>query len=161
MDAIAERASVSKATIYRWWPTKETLAIDALYEDWAGDEAFTPDTGSVRGDLLALFLPWADRVSSRPYPRVLGALLTRARTDSAFAEEYDKRLVQPRREQARPILRRAIDRGEIAADTDIEVALDLLYGPLYHRLLQGHLPLKQNFVVALVDLALTGLAPRS
>jgi AcrR family transcriptional regulator len=161
MDAIAERASVSKATIYRWWPTKETLAIDALYEDWAGEEAVAPDTGSLRGDLLALFVPWAERVSSRPYARVLGALLTKARTDSSFAAEYLRRLVQPRREQARPILERAIGRGELVADTDLEVALDLLYGPLYHRLLQGHLPLNESFVVAVVDVALRGLLPRN
>ncbi len=157
MDAIAERAAVSKATIYRWWPSKETLAVDMLYEDWAGEETTTPDTGSLRGDLLALLVPWTRRVGSRPYARVLGAVLTRARTDSGFAEEYERRLVQPRRRQARPILVRAIQRGEITADTDIEVALDLLYGALYHRLLQGHMPLNDAFVVAVVDMVLSGL----
>jgi AcrR family transcriptional regulator len=160
MDAIADRAAVSKATIYRWWHTKETLAIDALYEDWAVGDGAAPDTGSARGDLLALFIPWVERLRGRPYARVLGALVTKARTDQEFAEEYDRRFVQPRRAQARPILARATQRGEISAGTDPEVALDLMYGALYHRLLQGHLPLNQSFVEAVVDMALAGLLSR-
>ena len=83
MDAIAERAGVSKATIYRWWPTKETLAIDALYEDWAAAYPVAPDTGSLRDDLLGILLPWVNQIATRPYARVLGALLTRARTDES------------------------------------------------------------------------------
>src|SRR6202161_2729160 len=54
MDAVAERAGVSKATIYRWWPTKETLALDALYTEWAAAAPVPQDTGSLRGDLLSL-----------------------------------------------------------------------------------------------------------
>src|SRR5689334_71448 len=80
MDAVAERAGVSKATIYRWWPTKETLALDALYHEWA---AVPParDTGSLRGDLLSLLRPWARLASKRPYGRVIAALITEAQTD--------------------------------------------------------------------------------
>jgi AcrR family transcriptional regulator len=160
MDAIAERAGVSKATIYRWWPTKETLAIDALYEDWAAAYPVAPDTGSLHDDLLGIFLPWVDHIAKRPYARVLGALLTRARTDDSFAEELDQRLVQPRRNRARPIFERAIARGELPSDTDIELALDLLYGPVYHRFLQAHLPLTPAFVEAVIDAGLVGLLPR-
>src|SRR4051812_33496666 len=57
MDAVADRAGVSKATIYRWWPTKETLALDALHDEWSGADP-DPDTGTLRGDLLALLRPW-------------------------------------------------------------------------------------------------------
>jgi AcrR family transcriptional regulator len=160
MDAIAERAGVSKATIYRWWPTKETLAIDALYEDWAAAYPVAPDTGSLRGDLLGVFLPWVNHIVTRPYARVLGALLTRARTDDGFARELNERLVQPRRNRARPIFERAIARGEIPQSTDIELGLDLLYGPVYHRFLQGHLPLSPAFVEAVIDAVLAGLLPR-
>jgi AcrR family transcriptional regulator len=160
MDAIAEQAGVSKATIYRWWPTKETLAIDALYEDWATAYPIAPDTGSLRDDLLGIFLPWVNHIVTRPYARALGALLTRARTDDSFAEEFDQRLIQPRRARARPIFDHAIARGELPEDTDVELALDMLYGPVYHRFLQGHLPLTPGFVKAVIDAALLGLLPR-
>ncbi len=157
MDAVAERAGVSKATIYRWWPTKETLALDALYTEWAAATPHPQDTGSLRGDLLALLRPWARLVGTRPYARVIAALLTEARTDPAFAAEYQQRLVQPRRDQARAVFRRAIERGEIPAGTEIDVALDLIYGPLYHRLLHGHAPLNDGFVGDVVDMALNGI----
>jgi AcrR family transcriptional regulator len=159
MDAVADRAGVSKATIYRWWPTKETLALDALYTEWAAARPHPRDTGSLRGDLLALLRPWARLASSRPYGRVIAALLTEAQTDPVFAAEYRRRFVEPRRDQARAIFRRAIARGEIPADTNIEVALDLLYGPLYHRLLHGHAPLNGRFVQDVIDTALTGIQP--
>src|SRR3954447_24587005 len=58
MDAVAERAGVSKATIYRWWPTKEMLALDALYHEWAAVRPRARETGSLRGDLLSLLRPW-------------------------------------------------------------------------------------------------------
>ncbi len=159
MDAVAERAGVSKATIYRWWPSKEALALDALYTEWAAAQPFPRDTGSLRGDLLSLLRPWARLTSSRPYARVIAALLTEAQTDPVFAAEYQQRVVQPRREQARAIFHRAIERGEIPADTKIEVAIDLLYGPLYHRLLHGHAPLNDRYTRDVIDMVLGGLQP--
>ncbi len=160
MDAVAERAGVSKATIYRWWPTKETLALDALYHEWAGVPA-PRDTGSLRGDLLSLLRPWARLAASQPYGRVIAALVTEALTDPEFGRQYRARFVEPRREQGRAVFRRAIERGELPADTKVEVALDLLYGPVYHRLLHGHAPLSDRFIRDLVDTALDGITPRT
>jgi AcrR family transcriptional regulator len=159
MDAVAERAGVSKATIYRWWPTKETLALDALYTEWAAARSQTRDTGSLRGDLLSMLRPWARRAGSRPYGRVVAALLTEAQTDPVFGAEYRQRFLEPRREQVREIFRRAIERGEIPAGTKVEVALDLLYGSMYHRLLHGHAPLSDQFVRDVVDTVLNGVLP--
>jgi AcrR family transcriptional regulator len=158
MDAIAAKAGVSKATIYRWWPTKESLALDALFHQWEGIPA-VDDTGSLRGDLLKLLRPWARLAAQRPYARVIAALLTEAQTEPTFAGEYQARFVKPRREQGRTIFRRAIERGEIPAQTKVEVALDLLYGPIYHRLLHGHAPLNDRFVRDVIDTALDGIAP--
>jgi AcrR family transcriptional regulator len=159
MDAVAERAGVSKATIYRWWPTKETLALDALYTEWAAARSQTRDTGSLRGDLLSMLRPWARRAGSRPYGRVVAALLTEAQTDPVFGAEYRQRFLEPRREHVREIFRRAIGRGELPAGTKVEVALDLLYGSMYHRLLNGHAPLNDRFVRDVVDTVLNGVLP--
>jgi hypothetical protein len=82
-----------------------------------------------------------------------------AQTDPVFAAEYRRRVVEPRRDQARAIFRRAIERGEIPADTKIEVAADLLYGPLYHRLLHVHAPLNDQFTQDVTDMALSGIQP--
>jgi AcrR family transcriptional regulator len=157
MDAVAERAGVSKATIYRWWPTKETLALDALHHEWSAVRPRARETGVLRTDLLALLRPWVRLIGKRPYGRVIAALIAEAQTDPAFAELYRERFVEPRRAQARPILTRAIEHGELPTSTDVELALDLLYGPLYHRLLHGHAPLDDRFLRDLVDTVLAGL----
>jgi AcrR family transcriptional regulator len=157
MDAIADRAGVSKATIYRWWPTKETLALDALYEQLTELSAEPPDTGTLRGDLSALLGGWTDRVRGRPYGRVIGALVTEAATDTTFGDLYRERFVEPRRAQIRQVFARAVARGEIGVATDSEAAIDLLYGALYHRLLHGHAPLTRQFVDYVVDVVAAGL----
>lgn len=157
MDAVAERAGVSKATIYRWWPTKETLALDALYTEWAAATPEPVDSGSLRADLLALLHPWARLASSARYGRVIAALLTEAQTDPVFSAEYRRRVVEPRRDHARVALSRAIARGEIPAGTKTEVVIDLLYGPLYHRLLHGHASLDDQFVDDVIDTVRSGI----
>jgi AcrR family transcriptional regulator len=158
MDAVAERAGASKATIYRWWPSKELLALDALFSEWEPAQPETHDTGTLAGDLLALMRPWVRQLATKPYAGVISALITRAQTDLEFAEQYRTRFVEPRRDQARVIFARAIDRGEIPPDTDVEAALDLLYGPIYHRILHGHAKLTDRFTRTIVDYVAAGAA---
>jgi AcrR family transcriptional regulator len=161
MDVVAERAGVSKATIYRWWPSKELLALDALATEWqvATSPDATRDTGSLRGDLLARLRPWLRLLRDKPYGRVVAGLVAMAQADAGFAELYLERFVRPRRDAMRPILLRAIDRGEIPRNVDLEIALDLIYGPIYHRMLHGHAPLDERFARNLVDTILAGIAP--
>jgi AcrR family transcriptional regulator len=157
MDAVAERAGVSKATIYRWWPKKETLALDMLFTEWVAVTPARYESGVLRSDLTELLRAWAQLASGRPYGRVVAALLAQARTDPAFSDEYQRRMLEPRRDQARMIFAHAVARGEIPGGTKIEVAIDLLYGPLYHRLLHGHAPLDDQFVDDIIDMALRGI----
>jgi AcrR family transcriptional regulator len=161
MDDVARRAGVSKATIYRWWPSKERLALDALATEWAiTTPAEQGDTGTLRGDLLARFRPWVRQLNRKPYARVAAGLVAAAQTDAEFAELYRQHFVQPRRDATRHLLVRARERGEIAADTDLEVALDLLYGPVYHRLLHGHAPVTQSFAQHVIDAVIAAMSPR-
>jgi AcrR family transcriptional regulator len=159
MDAVAERAGVSKATIYRWWPSKEMLALDALVE-WAATMAPMRDTGTLRGDLLALVRPWVREIRRRPFGRVIAAFLEESQSDPAFAEAYRIRFVEPRREAGRAAFARAAARREVPGDLDVELALDLIYGPVYHRLLHGHGELSDRFAGDLVDMALAGIVTR-
>ena len=159
MDDVAEQAGVSKATIYRWWASKELLALDALATEWATPSSTKQrDTGSLRGDLLAHLRPWIRQVNEKPYGRVIAGLVAQAQTDPDFATLYRENFVQPRRDAMRPVLLRAIARGEIAPDTDLEVSLDLLYGPLYHRLLHRHAPLTDRFTQQVVDVVIKGIS---
>ena len=160
MDAVADRAGVSKATIYRWWDSKELLALDALYAEWDVAGPATLPTGTLRGDMLALVRPWVRLAAAGPSARILIALLAKATNDPEFVQAYRANFLKPRRDQARAIFARAIARGEIPADTDVEVALDLVWGPLYHRLFHGHAPLNDRFARRLVDTALAGILPR-
>lgn len=161
MDAVAERAGVSKATIYRWWDSKELLALDALYAAWDTTRQTPRPTGTLRSEMLALVRPWVRLVAAGPSARILTALVAEAQNDPVFAETYRAHFVEPRRDQARAMFARAIDRGEILADTDIEVVIDLLWGPFYHRLFHGHAPLNDRFAHRSVDTVLAGILPRN
>ena len=159
MDEVARRAGVSKATIYRWWPSKERLALDALATEWATTPAAGQrPTGGLRGDLLARFRPWLRQLNRKPYARVVAGLVAEAQQNHEFAELYREHFVQPRRDATRELLVRARERDEIAADTDLEVTLDLLYGPIYHRLLHGHAPLTELFAQRVIDYVIASIS---
>lgn len=157
MDAVAARAGVSKATIYRWWSTKEELALDALDTQWSHGKAVPPDTGSLQGDLLALLLPWVRIVSRRPFAGCVAGLVSRAHADPEFLQGYLDHFVRPRRERARIVFSRAIERGEIPDDAPVDAALDVVYGALYHRLLHKHAPLDMAYTEEVVALSLRGI----
>jgi hypothetical protein len=111
--------------------------------------------------MLSLVGPWVRLAATGPSPRILTALLAKAQNDPEFGQAYRAHFVEPRRDQARAMFARAIARGEIPADTDVEVATDLLWGPLYHRLFHGHAPLNDRFARRLVDTVLAGILPRA
>jgi AcrR family transcriptional regulator len=159
MDDVARRASVSKATIYRWWPSKERLALEALASEWAATPpAGKRDTGSLRDDLLARFRPWVRQLTRKPFARVVAGLVAETQTNPEFAALYRERFVEPRRNATKELLTRAAERGEILADTDFDVTLDMLYGPIYHRLLHGHAPLSERFAEHVIDAVIAAIS---
>jgi AcrR family transcriptional regulator len=155
MERVAAESGVAKTTLYRRWPTKAALCMD-LYLDVAGRELHDPDTGHVAGDLKHL-ANTVIRLQTRTVagPAFLGLIAeaqTNPGTRAAFLAEFAGR----RREVTRLVLTRAIARGELRADTDIDLIIDALGGAVTFRLLQGHAPLTARFTDALVTLLLSG-----
>ncbi len=155
MEKIAERAGVSKATIYRWWPNKAAVMTESFLE-LAIPDVSPVDTGSVREDLRLRLRGLAHVLAGRS-GRFITVLIAESQTDSEMAEALRTHWIAARRRETRPLLRRGIDRGELRSDLDLEVAIDALYGPVYWRMLTGYAPLSDDFVDRLVEHVMVGL----
>lgn len=155
VEGIAERAGVSKATIYKWWPNKAAVVLDGFF---AATESMleVPDTGSAREDLLiqvsnlAAFL-----TSSRG--NVIKELIAEGQSDENVAKEYRNRYFNPRRLISHHILERGMERGELKKDMDIELCIDLIFAPLFYRLLITGENVDSAFVEQLIFYAFAGL----
>jgi AcrR family transcriptional regulator len=159
MEGVRARAGVGKATIYRRWSSKEELVRDAIV--FMHDDLEAPDTGSLRGDyhgMAARVRSAARRAGASTFmPRLLGETANDPELHAIFYEN----LVAPRRAQMRAILERAVARGEIRDDVDIDLIIDLFAGPVIYRLLITGGDLAQLHAVdEQLDVLLNGLAPR-
>lgn len=154
-EAIAERAGVSKATVYRWWPNKAAVVIEAFRQAFEPELPF-PDSGSFHDDLQTQIRHFA-RVLSGRGGRMLVAFVVAARNDPEVAQAFRSIWGEPRRAQAREVLKRRQQRGQLRAGVDLDLVLDVLYGPLYYRLVVKNEPPSQKYAEALVELALQGL----
>jgi AcrR family transcriptional regulator len=157
IEGVAIDAGVSKATIYRWWPSKGVLALEAIHEEWRNAHGPLPDSGSLRTDLRARLRATVHVLATTPLGSALAGLIAEAQNDPELAQAYHDRVLEPLRAQTRTIFTRAIERGEISGHTDIEVAIDLFQGPLYLRLLHTHERLDRHFADATADLVTRGL----
>jgi AcrR family transcriptional regulator len=155
-DEIARRSGASKATIYKWWPNKYAVAIEAFLSEMLA-EAPDPDTGSARED-FRLALRGMMRFYAGPGGRVFAQLVGEAQFDPTVGVELRDRLVGSRRELVRAIWDRGVARGELRPDADPEAAIDVVFGPAMYRLVAGHAPLDEAAADAIVDVAVRGLA---
>jgi AcrR family transcriptional regulator len=158
LDAVAARAGTSRATIYRWWDSKEALALDTFVVGFEGQVGWASiDTGSLAGDLRAI-LEARMRVLTVPGAlRLLAALLAQAHADPAFGAVCRERVFTPIRDSARKIFERAMARGEIPAETNVDLAIDLLVGPMNNRLWNGCATVDATFVSSIVRCVVIGL----
>jgi AcrR family transcriptional regulator len=156
IEAVAARAGAGKATIYRRWPTKATLAMDAVMAEIDPAAPF-PDTGSAIED-FRLQLRAVARVFNRPRIRhTLVGIVFEAQNAPELRKAFADRYMNPRRDRARAVLERGIARGELRPEFDEEVLFDQLYGALYFRLLVSGQPLNRRFTDELVEQAFDGL----
>jgi len=132
IEAIAERAEVSKKTIYRWWPSKGAVLLDAV-SLLAGRVADFPDTGDLEDDLTAQISVIVDLLTP-PDSSPVAALVTEGQRDATLGAQIRDDVVQPTIVNFDARMRSAQAAGQIPADVDLDVAVDLFYGPVYHRL---------------------------
>src|SRR5215469_13459176 len=155
-EAIAERAGASKATIYRWWPNKAAVVIEAFKEATAPQLPFL-HTGSLREDLTEQVRNFA-RVLSGRGGRMLRSFVVAARSDPEVAAAFRSIWSDPRRAEAKGMLRRKQRSGQLRKDADLDLVLDALYGPLYYRFLVKNEAPSQRYADALANLVIQGLA---
>lgn len=159
VEGIAERAGVSKATIYKWWPSKAAVVLDGFF---AASELILqiPDTGSAEEDLFIQVNSLVAFLTS-PKGKVITELIAEGQFDINVAEEYDVRYFNPRRLISKQIFERGIMRGELRKDLDIELSIDLIFAPVFYRLLITRAPIDSAFVKNLISYALVGLGTKT
>jgi AcrR family transcriptional regulator len=155
-DEIAGRSGVSKATIYKWWPNKYAVAVEAFLSEMAVDAA-DPDAGSAREDFrIALrgLMHFFTGLSGRAFAQLIGE----AQFDPQVGAELRDHLIGSRRKLVRAIWDRGVARGELRPEVDPEVVIDLVFAPAIYRLVTGHGPLDDAAADDIVDAAMRGMA---
>lgn len=159
VEAIAERAGVSKATIYKWWPSRGAVALDGFLAQ-AKDTITVPEGLSTQEALRYQVRALVTLFRDTPSGPLMRALASQAECDPEIARAVRERWLAPRRAVAFDIIREGIASGQLRSDLDVAVASDLLFGPIYHRLIFGHAPLSDDLADRLIDSAMAGLVAR-
>jgi AcrR family transcriptional regulator len=156
MEAVAARAGVGKPTVYRWWPDRHAVAMAALMAKETHERersSHSSALSSLREQLHAIARRFATGTG-----RHVTSMIASADSESELGRAFRNHFVLARRTEGKAWLERAMLDGDLRPELDLEVALDLLYGPLFFRLLMGHAPLDQAFVDRVLDDALRGIA---
>jgi AcrR family transcriptional regulator len=157
VEGVAQRAGVGKATIYRRWPSKLPLVVEAF----GGLPRFEDvDTGDLAGDLKAMLRSYLQVFNDTPLATILPSLAGERAHNEALSEVFDP-VLKGRRRPLIAVLERGVARGELAADLDLELAADLVVGPIAVKLFFTGGKLSPRMVGPMVDLALAGLRKRS
>lgn len=136
LEHVAARAGVSKATIYRRWRSKEELAIELLHE-LAAPFLAIPDAGDTRAELVTVAQSCIGRLTESDFGPVVRAMLCEIASNPTVGDRFRAVVVQARRDEVGHVIERGIARGDLPASTDLDVATELLIGPIYFRLVFG------------------------
>jgi AcrR family transcriptional regulator len=158
MDGVARRAGVGKAAVYRRWPSKQAMLIDLVGAAMRRNLPEVPDAGSLAGDVRGFLEVIVAQLADPRVRRIaLDVLVETTRTPELAVALHDV-VAQPRRTAAAAVLTRAIDRGELPADLDRELGLDLLVAPLLVRLLFDADQVDDAYLARLTAVVVTGLS---
>ncbi|MFG1792870.1 TetR/AcrR family transcriptional regulator [Nocardia sp. NPDC049149] len=159
MEAIAKRAGVGKSALYRRWPSKQDMVI-AVLSEFSVELADVEDTGTLRTDLTASLRATHAWFTHPRMSTILPDLTAEAGRNPVLAEAVRATIGAPRRALGTRMLHRAIERGELPADTDIELALDLIAAPMFWRLNVRHATTEPGYLDRLTEHLLRALAAR-
>jgi AcrR family transcriptional regulator len=154
VDAVAARAGVGKATIYRRWSSRGALLLDTAHHR-IGLEPTDPDTGSLADDLVAILVELGKKLRETHAGRVLPVVMSEAAVNPEMRPILAS-FVADRRRLPTAIIERGIARGELPADTDVEFLLDILGGPVFFRVLLSDTPVDEPVVRRVVEAVLPG-----
>jgi AcrR family transcriptional regulator len=157
IEAIAARAGVGKQTIYRWWPGKGAVILDALVE--TAGEATLPDTGDLGADLRLVLRATVAELADPALSATTRALTIETLGNDGLAAQVRDRLLRPQMEAVKERLRAGRAAGQVREDVDLDQAVELLIGPPYHRWMLRTGPLTDAYADGVVELALTAIAP--
>ena len=161
IEEIARRAGVGKQTIYRWWPSKGAVLLDAFIERRVEERARFPvlelDTGDLASDIRRVVREQIRHLATASIDAPYRALTVAIQDDPDLAEAVREKLVRPSEEGVRDWLGAARDRGQLRADADLAVAAELLLGPVFYRWMLRTGPLDEAFADAVADAAVTAL----
>src|ERR1035438_8895639 len=156
IEAVAAHAGVGKATVYRWWPDKGALVVDAFASS-AEDELHFADSGSVYKDMSLQMNQFLAVLRSRR-GRIVSAVIAGGQSDPGLIQAFRERFLRPRRQEAYQTLRRGMERGELPRNLDLDLLLDVLYGAIYMRFLIRHAQLTEDYIADVCRLVLNGAA---
>ncbi|HKR24483.1 MAG TPA: TetR/AcrR family transcriptional regulator [Allosphingosinicella sp.] len=156
MEGIAARAGVGKPTVYRHWSNRYEVAMAALID--ATREAEAPVRPGAPLEALAEQLHRLAELFTSPTGRNVAAMLLSGYGETALSKAFRVYFVQARRDEGRALLGEAVATGQVRADIDLELALDLIYGPVFYRLTMAHAPIDAGFADALLKEVLAGIA---
>ncbi|URM91596.1 TetR/AcrR family transcriptional regulator [Streptomyces sp. MRC013] len=164
VEGIAARAGVGKQTIYRWWPSKAAVLLDAFLDltGGAGAEGAggLPDTGDLAADLKAVLRATVDELGDPRFEAPTRALTAAGVVDPELGARFVERLLEPQLRLYAERLTAAREAGQVRPEIDLRIALELFVGPLTHRWLLRTRPLTHAYADELVEYALHGITPR-
>ncbi len=159
VDAIAEHSGAGKATIYRWWPNKVAVLIEAFRERIAHELPF-PDTGDFRRDLRQQLQNFTEIIYWGRRGKVFRSFIAGAQADPEIAKAFRELWIRPRRAEARKLFERRIAEGIADRNLDADLAVEIVFSPLYYRLLTGWGEITPEYLDQLVDIVLRGYLAR-